>query len=240
MTRKRTSPSTVLLFALAALLVVLCIVFRQPISGLLWRGLAPILSARDSWSAGTVAQLQAKLASTSAALADRNALAAENAQLRAELGRPDSVQKILAAVLEQPPGTPYDTLVVDAGKAEGVVLGARVSAGALAVGTVDEVQPHSSRVVLYSAPGQTYQAVLLSAGASVPVAIEGQGGGSLVGHVPAATAVAVGDTVQFPELGGDLVGTVSAVTGSESETFKTIYLRLPVNVFELRFVYIQK
>lgn len=243
--RTRRSPLTALLVALAAALVLFAAIFRSPLSSLLWRALGPILALRDGLGNTDAASLRSDLASTTAALADRDRLAAENAQLRAQLGRVDAPRgQIAAGVLMRPPGTPYDTLIVDAGAAQGVAVGDRVSAGALAIGTVDEVYASSARVVLYSAPGQTYDAVLEAQGAgrsgAVPVTVEGQGGGSLVARVPSGTDVRAGDTVAFPGLAGGMAGVVSGIAGADTDTFKTVYLRLPVNLFDLEIVYIQK
>lgn len=237
--RRNNAPLTVLLVALAAVLVAGALFLRGPLSSLVWRVLAPVVAWRDTLSAGQVRTLEAELASTTAALADRNALADENAHLLAELGRSSGVRSIAAGVLLAPPGTPYDTLVVDAGSAQGVLPGAQVRAGALAIGTIDEVYANSSRVTLYSSPGQSYSATLITKDTSLPITVEGQGAGSMQARVPAATTVAVGDRVEFPGLGGPMAGTITGIVGSDTDTFKTIYLSLPVNVYALRYVYIQ-
>jgi cell shape-determining protein MreC len=238
--RPTTPPLRAPLVALAAALVLAAALLRAPLGGALWGALEPLVRARDSLSASEVAELRAQLASTTAALADYDLLKAQNARLRAQLGRaPAAPRQALAQVLMRPPGMPYDTLMVDAGASQGVVVGDTVTAGALAIGVIDEVYAGSSRVVLYSAPGQSYDATLVTKTASVPVAVAGQGGGSLAAHVPAATPAAVGDTVVLSGLDSGMMGTVSAVAGADTDTFKTIYLRLPVNLFDLREVYIQ-
>ncbi len=227
--------------AAAVLLVAFAVLFRDSAAGLLWSAAAPLINMRNSWSDSEAAQLRAELASTSAALADRDLLAAENAQLRAELGRPaENRQIILAGVLEGPPGTPYDTLMLDAGSALGVTPGARVFAGGLAIGEVDTVYTAVSRITLYSAPGRSYQALVAGAKGPVPALVEGQGAGSMQARVPAGSVVAVGDGVVFPGAAGSLAAKVSAVVTVPGESFKTLYLRLPVNLFDLRYVYIQK
>ncbi len=239
--RQRTSPLAALMVVLLCVLVLAAAIFRTALASALWRGLSPVIAWRDGFGSTNTAQLRAQLASTTAALADRDHLAAENAQLRAQLGRNDAHGQIVAGVLVRPPGTPYDTLVVDAGRVEGVAPGDRVVAGALGIGVVDEVYADSSRVVLYSAPGQSYDALLeASSTAVVPLVVEGQGAGSLSARVPAGTQVHTGDRVAFPGLNGALAGAVVAVSGTDTDTFKTIYLRLPIDPFALQFVYIQK
>lgn len=239
--RKRTSPLTALLVALAVVVVLAAALLRAPLSGALWRVLAPIVALRDSFGGGEVAALNAQLASTSAALADYDRLKEQNEALRAQLGRADAARpEVAAAVLTRPPGTPYDTLVLDAGAHQGVAVGQRVVMGALVLGIIDEVYPDSSRAALYSSPGQSYDAVLTTAGGAVPVTIEGQGAGSMSARVPSGTAVAVGDRVEFPGLSGGMVGSITAIEGADTSTFKTIYLHLPVNLFALQYVYIQQ
>lgn len=223
---------------LAALLVLVAILFRGALGGALWYVAGPVVAWRNSFSAGEVADLQAALASTSAALADRDRLAAENTQLRAELGRAGGAREVAAKVIVRPPGTPYDTLMLDVGAANGVAVGQEVRAGALSIGVVDEVYGDTARAALYSAPGQSYQATVVTKTATVPAALEGQGGGSMVARIPAASDVRVGDRVEFPGLSGGIVGSVAAVNGNTTDTFTTIYVRLPVNIFELQYVYI--
>ena len=183
--RKRASLSSVLAVSAAVLLIVLAVVFRHGLTGILWGIGAPLMQLRDSWSGSEAADLRAQLASTTAALADRDLLAQENAQLRQELGRLPGQGTagrtvLLAGVLQSPPGTPYDTLLLDAGSSLGVSAGQRVFAGNVAIGEIDAVYGNTSRATLYSAPGRSYQALLTTQGAAaVPVAVEGQGAGSM-------------------------------------------------------------
>lgn len=226
-----------ILVLLLALLFCAAAFWRAPLSDMLWRALGPLMQARHS-SPG----LEAELASTTAALADRNALADENAELKRRLGRDPGVPRILAGVMLRPPATPYDTLVIDAGFKEGVARGDAVSAGGTTiVGTVSELYANASRVTLYSAPGEKYDALLhLSGGATLPVAIEGQGGGSLMARVPAGTLVVPGDYAVLPGIVGGLTARVTAVDEAESESFSAVYLSLPVNPSTLRFVEVLK
>jgi len=222
-------------FAVFGVLVVVlaaATLWRGPLSEWLWRATAPLMAARYSDSGA------AALASTTAALADREALYQENLDLKARLGRPGIAPvRILGAVLLRPPATPYDTLVIDAGKEEGAVVGDYVSAGGSAlVGTISEVYAHAARVRLFSAPGEKYNALLRG---SVPLSIEGQGGGSMVAQAPSGTVVSAGDTALVPGIAGGLVARVTQVDKTES-SFVTIYFQLPANIFTLRFVEVWK
>ncbi len=235
--RSRRAPSRLwLVWALLGVVLVGAVVaFRQPASSLFWRIMAPVVRVRESLSANEVVRLRAELAAAQARAADRDLLYTEAVELRERLGRLDAPpSSVIAGVLQRPPWTAYDTLLIDAGENAGVVAGALVSAGGQGlVGHVSEVYATTARVELFSAPGVSYQAVL---NGTIPVAVEGQGGGSLQASVPAGTTVAVGDTVSFPGLMGGIVSHVSAVEAKAGESFIVIYMRLPANPANLRFV----
>lgn len=230
-------------FALGAVvlvvLVVLVVIFRAPLSGMFWLAAAPVVELRNSLGATEATALRAELAAVTAALADRDAVYRENLDLKERLGRTDvPAPRILAGVLQRPPWTAYDTLLVDAGSSLGVAVGDLVSAGQSGlIGRVSEVYANQARVDLFSAPGVTYQALL---NGTVPVAVEGQGGGSMQALVPAGTPVAVGDTVEFPGLAGGIAAKVSAVDAKMGESFIVIYMTLPANPAQLARVEILK
>jgi len=232
-TQLRTRRMQLLSLAGVLLLVGAVALWRAPLSGALWQILRPVVQMRFGGTAG-----DAQNASTAAALADRDALYAENLDLKKRLGRAVVVPRIVAGVLLRPPMTPYDTLVIDAGSAEGVTAGDFVSAGGTAlVGTVSDVYARSARVALFSAPGGRYDALLRG---SIPVTVEGQGGGSMQARLPSGTAVAAGDAVVLPGIAGGMTATVSHVERAESESFVTLYMQLPANIFTLRYVEVWK
>lgn len=239
--RPGLSLGTALGIGAAVVLVLLVVVFRQGAASMLSRATAPLLSMRNALSADEVAMLKAQLASSTAALADRDLLYAENQQLRSALGRvPEGAHEVLAGILQRPPGTPYDTFIIDAAAAQGVAVGDRATVGGVIVGQVDAVYAATARVALYSSPGASYQALLQTKSGSIPVSVEGQGAGSLRAQVPAGTMVSVGDAVVLPGVAGGLTAKVSAVQAPEGESFETLYLHLPFNLFDARWVYIQK
>ena len=217
---------------------------RGPLGSLSVRAISPVLALRDRVFRGETDTLRVELASTSALIADRNELYGENQELKARLGRVESSQTLLAGVLVYPPTIPYDTLVIDAGTAQGVAPGDLVSAGGTTrIGTVRMVYGTTARVVLFSAPGETYDALLIASSTtrtSVPIVVDGQGGGSMTAQVPTGILVSLGDSVVFPGVEGGYAASVVAVSSRDGESFKTIYLRLPADPFSLRFVEILK
>lgn len=219
------------------------IFWHRALESVFWSVMAPLERARMGFGSSDNTLLRAELASTSALIADRNALYQENLELKNRLGRVGTASVILAGVLLRPPAIPYDTLLVDAGEVEGVHAGDFVSAGGTTrIGTVGEVYAHTSRVILFSSPGQTYDALLHLASTThvVPISMQGQGSGSFMGQVPAGTPVKVGDSIIFPGIASSLAGSVSSVLFDPKQSFATLYARLPVDLLSLRFVEIEK
>lgn len=219
---------------LACLLVGGALLWRPQAADLFWRVMAPLARVRESFGTSEVTRLREELAQANAALADRTLLYRENLDLKARLGRTPAQERVVAAVLQSPPWTPYDTLLVDAGEAQGVEVGNYVSAGASAfIGIVTEVYTSTARVELLSAPGASYHAFL---NGTLPVVVEGQGGGSMQFVVPAGTPVKRGDTVSLPGMFGGVTALVSAVDEPEGASFVSVYTRLPVNLADVRFI----
>jgi cell shape-determining protein MreC len=225
---------TVVLFVVVVVLVVL---LRSMASNLFWKVLSPLVALRNEAQSGEVASLESQLASTTAALADRDALYQQNVQLKQLLGRSTLSHTTLGAVLERPPGIPYDTLIIDIGKNKGVAEGALVFAGGpSAVGTISDVYDTTSRVSLFSAPGESYQATLED---GTPVTLSGEGAGSMSGEVPAGTTVTTGESVILPGALSAFLGSVSYIQEESGASFETIYVQLPVNLFSLQYVEVQ-
>ncbi len=230
--------------------LVVALLLRSFIAGALTQALGPFNIynpfsfgiAQFTYRAQMVSEneaLKAALASTTAHVLDRDLLYQENIDLKARFGRDANQKTILAGILLRPPGVPYDTLVIDAGKQQGLQVGNYVSGGGTTIiGEIDQVYTGTSRVVLFSAPGQSHQALLSenSTHGVVPMSLEGQGAGSLVGEVPAHTQVSIGDPIIFSGLSDELFGLVTAVDAKAGESFERVYLHLPVNPLELRFV----
>jgi cell shape-determining protein MreC len=165
---------------------------------------------------------------------DRNQLYEENLSLKERLGREAQPNAALAAVILRPPEVPYDTLLIDIGEDADIAVGSRVAAqGSLVIGTISEVYAHSARVVLFSSPEKEYDGFLRG---TIPVKVEGQGGGALSMQVPYDAQVKVGDTVTLPGIESNSASIVEFVEPGQGDSAVTAYLRLPVGPQELRFV----
>lgn len=248
--RRKISPSTAAFLIVITIILVLGLLWRDAAANMLWKLLEPVFSARNAAAVSSVGffgqfgdnaklaeenrALKEALASTTALVADRNFLYTENLSLKARLGRLVEDHIVLSAVLLRSPGVPYGILIIDVGTKNGVRVGDYVSSsGSTYIGRVTEAYETTSRITLFSAPGQTYQGLLRG---EVPLALLGQGSGSMTGEVPVGIDVSVGDVVALPSIMPQFVAKVSAVVHEEGQSFQSIYLTLPVNPLQLRFV----
>ncbi len=163
----------------------------------------------------------------------------ENVELKAILGRVSGRTLTLAVVLEKPPQTPYDTLIIDLGTKDGISVGERVLAEeAIMIGHIAEVSPKTSKVVLYSSPSEKFDARIGSS--SIETSITGRGGGNFEATLPREAAVKIGDNVIVPNISPLLFGNVSAVIADTASAFEKILIKTPININELNKVEVEK
>ena len=161
------------------------------------------------------------------------ALQAENARLQKI--STITQDQFPARILSRPGNSPFDTLFIAAGKNKGVKKGDLVFAHELVVlGSVDEVFPTSSRVVLYSRAGTAASAFLSDA--ETTVLLEGVGAQNFTVSLPESITAVAGNTVSLPLPYSNVVAEVIEVSTNQNEPIKTVYLRSPVNIFSLEWV----
>lgn len=104
----------------------------------------------------------------------------ENLSMKEALGRKNlSANMILGSILSKPNQSPYDTLIIDLGAKDGIIAKQRVFAiGNVPIGYISEVYPSSSKVVLYSNPGEKTEVI---------VPLGGNVGGESVNPIPPVT-----------------------------------------------------
>ena len=169
---------------------------------------------------------------------DYDTLSKENIDLKNELGRKTFTSRVVARIISRPPASPYDTVVIDSGSADGVLLGSKVYlSDSMIVGTISNVTPHTSLVELFSNGSLKKETLLARTGAGF--VLEGQGGGNFKLDVPKDTDILWGDNFMYPGLSTALVGTVYYIDTNSQSSFKTVYLRLPVNVFSSKYLYVE-
>ncbi|MDB5259579.1 MAG: Rod shape-determining protein MreC [Candidatus Taylorbacteria bacterium] len=184
------------------------------------------------------ARLQQKIEELAPSDARIQELTQENLELKELLGRTAIKDGVLAAVVKKPPFSPYDTLIIDAGTAEGIAAGDMAYAlGNIPIGKVEEVRVNSAKISLYSNPGLKYE---VSIGPkNIMATATARGGGAYEVTLPRDAMIQVGDPVTMPSVYSSVFGTVSTVIAVPARAFATILFNSPVNANELRWVIIQ-
>lgn len=160
----------------------------------------------------------------------------ENDDLKALLGRnSDRKKDILSAVLVRPGMSPFDIMIIDIGKSSGVKVGDKVLYnGSLIIGIVSEVDIKSSKVKLFSSPGEKH--IALIGPKSVQVEVEGFGAGNFVAKLPRDIEIKEGDEVVMPGLSTSILGFVQKIESGVADSFQKIIFKIPVNLSEIKWV----
>lgn len=165
---------------------------------------------------------------------DRNLLEEKVSKLEEILGRTVGDDRVVGQVLVVPGWSTYDTLILDVGEENGINLGDRVVyAGSSVVGEIVEVYADSSKVNLYSSPGNEYAVVV--GPRAIPGKAHGRGMGNFELTLPHGSAVARGDTVRIPGK-GYVLGTIEEIEENIAEGAVRILFQSPWNVAEMQTV----
>lgn len=141
-------------------------------------------------------------------------------------------------ILSRPGRSPYDTLIVNRGEADGLKPQDLVfSSGGVVLGEVSHVYSNSAQVVLFSTPGRN---LTVEVGEQhVQATAEGQGSGNFKIVLPRGVDIKVGDAVVAPSVSEDVLGVVGSIEAKPENPFQTIYFKSPVNLYELVWVFIK-
>ena len=146
---------------------------------------------------------------------------------------------ILSAILSKPNQSPYDTLLIDAGKAEGIKEGNTVFAlGNVPIGRVDIVYPDSAKVILFSNAGEQTEGMI--SGKGIFTELVGRGGGNFEIIMPKNLTLQKGDQVVMPGISPYLLATVETIISDPRDPFTKALLTSPVNIQELKFVEVEE
>ena len=217
----------------------------RSIGSTLWRGsnvaLTDVAASGVFATKAGLAKQNQTLRQQLAALQERSdayqALEAENEQLRSLVHLAESAAGITAPVVSSFKTSPYGTFYIGAGALDGVQKDAIVlSAEHFVVGRVTDVSAHQALVTEMFAP-QTHIEVLIG---SVPVTLTGKGGGNAEGDAPRGSSIATSTAAVAPSLGGRTIGIVGKAEGDTASASVKVYVRSPVNLEQLLFVYVQK
>jgi cell shape-determining protein MreC len=188
-------------------------------------------------------RLQTENTNLNMSMLDYKILKDENEHLKQLMGRqPTAHSFILAQILSKPDRSPYDTLVVDVGSSGGAKVGQTVYAnGSIQIGTISIVYANTSLVSLYSNPGHSVQAMIDGSNSSVELV--GRGGGNFEMKIPEDLPSNKGTLVVLPNtrsVRSEVVAIVEEVLSTPGEPYKKVLLRSPVNIWELKWVQIEK
>ncbi|HEY4519901.1 MAG TPA: rod shape-determining protein MreC [Candidatus Paceibacterota bacterium] len=181
------------------------------------------------------AELQTVIKILEERIAGYQALEEENVSLRSLLSVSKKNAGITAPIVSSVRASPYGTFLVGAGESSGILMGHIVlSSGGFVLGVVSDGGLTTSLVTSVFAPEETVRAVV----SGVSILLEGRGGDNARAEVPRDARIAPGDIVVAPEYDGRPIGVVGEVVFHSGDASKTIYVRLPVNLASLGFVYI--
>ena len=203
-----------------------------------WRAEFSVTSGSLSSPSALLAEneeLKRELADDQVRIQTVQATEIENTELKAFLGRTSTTTRVLSAVLKRPPVSGYDELIIDAGQDHGFSTTSMVYAvGNVLIGKVADVLGQTSKVILFSSPGQTYDVLIGSVHA--PATAIGHGGGQYQAQVSRDVQVNEGDAVIAPSLSDKSFGIVTGVESDPAQPFKTVLFAPPVNIYQLRWV----
>ncbi len=196
------------------------------------------LAKSKSTLIGEKNQLDSQVKDLQAQLAELPTLKDDNAKLLEMLSRKKGARELIAArIIARPNQTVYDTLVIDIGSADGVRVGAKVFArGDIPIGSVEETDAHASKVTLYTTSGQTMKASIV--GKDISIDLTGQGGGIFQTTLP--RDIVIDKATPVVTIEGDTIAVTEESLADSRDPFQRILFRSPVNMFQLRYVGVEK
>lgn len=164
----------------------------------------------------------------------------ENADLRTELSYiKDPQEVIFGRVLAKPSRSLYNSIIIDQGSRDGVLVGQIVvTQGFLGLGTVTSVDTTTATIALFSGPQFNDELVMKNQNITVPA--KGKGGGNFEIHIPREIEVVDGDILALPQYPTIVAGVVKSIIFDPRDPFQTVLARTPVNIQELNFVEVLK
>lgn len=162
---------------------------------------------------------------------DYEVLFKENEELRAKMGMKSTKAKLISNILSKPPQSRFDTFVISNGSKDGINVGNLVYiSDSVVVGKISDVYDTTAIVKLFSTSGEIHEATLSRTGATF--VLNGSGGANFQIELPKDVDIVWGDSLIYPGEKDSIMATVYFVDTNSQSSFKTIYLRIPGNVFQ--------
>lgn len=170
---------------------------------------------------------------------NQDILRQQNLELKDQLGwKWEKELFTLSRIISRPPVTPFDSLTIETSDIISFEKGERVRVTeTVEIGRISSVNDTTAIVELYTSTG-TQTPVEINGGGPLVIA-EGAGAGSYKLQVPRSFEVKKGDTLTRPGMDAVIIGFVESVEKSETDSFSLVKARLPVNLFESTWVYIE-
>ncbi len=163
-----------------------------------------------------------------------DALARENEELRRLLGD-EGETRILAGIIGRPSALPYDTLMLDRGSKDGIVVDAPVFIGDnTIIGIVRYVAADSSVVELITTPG--FETTVFIIGPDIFTHASGIGGGQMRVGVPQGIALTEGDLVVIPSITSGVYGAITHVESAPTQPEQYGYVSTHIPIASMRLV----
>jgi cell shape-determining protein MreC len=164
----------------------------------------------------------------------------ENLKLKEILGRKaDSQNLLVSAILSKSNRSIYNTLIIDAGVNQGVIINQKVFAlGNIPIGKIAETYTNSSKVLLYSNPGEKTEVAIT--GKNTFIEVIGRGGGNFEILLPKDFNIENGTEAVLPGITPRVLGTVVKTISDPRDAYVKALLVSPVNIEDLKFVEIER
>lgn len=183
--------------------------------------------------------LKSQLNEISARVSNYNSILDENIKIKEILGRASGKAMTLAGILSKPNQSVYDTLIIDAGTNQNIFAGQRVFAfGNAPIGRIAEVYSNSSKVILFSNPGEKTDVII--PGKNIFMQVIGRGGGNFEMILPRDLILENGTEIALPGIAPYVLGTVATIISDPRDSFQKALLVSPVNIQELKFVEVER
>ncbi|OHA58684.1 MAG: hypothetical protein A2571_02855 [Candidatus Vogelbacteria bacterium RIFOXYD1_FULL_44_32] len=160
--------------------------------------------------------------------------------LEQELGQTGEINNSLVAgkIILKTGYFSFDNFFLDQGKTGSSTLikpGQLVITGPnILLGEIIAVYSQTAKAKLYSAAGR--KTAVRIGNKNIPALAEGLGGGNYLVNLPSASLVLHNDLVRTEKNGQEyILGVVGTVRKNEETPFQKIYIKPPVNIYELRY-----
>ena len=167
----------------------------------------------------------------------------ENQDLMVEMGRSiskETSKAIVAVVLSGPNIPPYENLIIDVGRDQGISVGDRVIYQPnIVIGEVGQVFKGSSKVRLYSADSVKTD-VMVPVSPPLHAVASGAGGGNFSLELPSSVELSRGMQLLIPGSDIYILGVIDYINIDPITSSQKVLIKYPFNMKNARFVHVIK